>query len=528
MFRQVKDRRGRVPLCPGFLQNVRDEREREREREMEDSRRPLLEHHSATAQFKADDDDIDPISGIGDFWREFKTESKKLWYLAGPAIFTSICRYSLGAVTQTLAGHLGDLELAAISVENSVIAGFSFGVTLGMGSALETLCGQAYGAGQVEMLGVYMQRSWVILNSTALILSFLYIFAGSILRGIGQEPEIASAAWKFALWMIPQLFAYAANFPIAKFLQAQSKVMVMAAIAGAVLVMHCLLSWLLMLRLGWGMAGAAVALNASWWVMVVAQLVYIFGGACGRAWSGFSFQAFRNLWGFVRLSIASAVMLCLEIWYFMVLILFAGYLKNPRVSVDGLSICMNILGWAVMVAFGSNAATSVRVSNELGAAHPRTAKFAIVVVVISSFALGVFISVILLVLRRQYPSAFTSSTDVKKLVYELTPLLATSIVINNVQPVLSGVAIGAGWQALVAYVNVGCYYIFGVPLGLILGYKLDLGVKGIWYGMLSGTVLQTLILFWMIYKTNWNKEASIAVDRIRKWGGHSKDHVRHA
>ncbi|KAK1258541.1 Protein TRANSPARENT TESTA 12 [Acorus gramineus] len=128
----------------------------------------------------------------------------------------------------------------------------------------------------------------------------------------------------------------------------------------------------------------------------------------------------------------------------------------------------------------------------------------------------------------QYPSAFTSSTDVKKLVYELTPLLATSIVINNVQPVLSGVAIGAGWQALVAYVNVGCYYIFGVPLGLILGYKLDLGVKDIWYGMLSGTVLRTLILFWMIYKINWNEELSIAVDRIRQWGGHSKDHVRHA
>ncbi|KAL0357888.1 UNVERIFIED_CONTAM: protein DETOXIFICATION 32 [Sesamum calycinum] len=33
-----------------------------------------------------------------------------------------------------------------------------------MGSAVETLCGQAYGAGQLEMLGVYLQRSWVILR----------------------------------------------------------------------------------------------------------------------------------------------------------------------------------------------------------------------------------------------------------------------------------------------------------------------------------------------------------------------------
>lgn len=463
--------------------------------------------------------DISPIRGPRDFWREFVVESKKLWYLAGPAIFTSICQYSLGAITQMLAGQVGTLELAAVSVENSVIAGFSFGVMLGMGSALETLCGQAYGAGQVEMMGVYMQRSWVILNTTALLLSLAYVFAGPLLRLIGQTAEIADAAGTFSVWMIPQLFAYAMNFPIAKFLQAQSRMMLMAMVSLAALLLHALFSWLLMLRLGWGLVGAALVLNASWWLIVLGQLVYIFAGACGRAWSGFSWKAFVNLWGFVRLSLASAVMLCLEFWYFMSLILFAGYLSNPEISVDALSICMNIFGWAIMVAMGANAATSVRVSNELGAAHPRTAKFSVVVVVITSFSIGVLLSLILIITRRQYPSAFTNNNEVKKVVYALTPLLATSIVINNVQPVLSGVAIGAGWQALVAYVNVGCYYIFGIPLGLLLGYKLDMGVQGIWYGMLSGTIAQTLILFWLTYRTNWNKEASVAEERIRSWGG---------
>jgi len=41
----------------------------------------------------------------------------------------------------------------------------------------------------------------------------------------------------------------------------------------------------------------------------------------------------------------------------------------------------------------------------------------------------------------------------------------------------AGVAVGAGWQALVAYVNIGCYYLFGIPLGLLLGYKFDRGLK---------------------------------------------------
>ncbi|XP_027347648.1 protein DETOXIFICATION 29 [Abrus precatorius] len=388
-----------------------------------------------------------------------------------------------------------------------------------MGSALETLCGQAYGAGELKMLGIYMQRSWVIMNATAILLSLLYVFAEPILKFIGQTTAISEAAGVLALWMIPQLFAYAMNFPIQKFLQAQSKIMAMAWIAAVALVLHVVFSWLLMLKLGWGMAGAAVVLNASWWFIVVAQLVYVFWGSCGEAWSGFSIQAFQSLWGFVRLSLASGVMLCLEVWYFMALILFAGYLENAEVSVDALSICTNILGWTIMVSFGVNAAVSVRVSNELGACHPRTAKFSLVVAVITSILIGLLLSLVLIIFRNQYPFLFSNDSEVREMVMELTPMLALCIVINNVQPVLSGVAVGAGWQAVVAYVNIACYYLFGIPLGLILGYKFDFGVMGIWSGMLSGTILQTCILFFMVYKTDWNTEASLAEDRIKKWGG---------
>nr|XP_043636450.1 protein DETOXIFICATION 29-like [Erigeron canadensis] len=482
---------------------------------------PLLTSKNVTtnAHFTGDADDINPIKGINDFFVQFGVESKKLWYLAGPAIFTSVCQYSLGAITQTFAGHVGTLDLAAVSVENSVIAGFSLGILLGMGSALETLCGQAYGAGQIDMLGIYMQRSWVILFVTALIMLPLYLFATPLLLLIGQTEDISHAAGKMALWMIPQLFAYAANYPIAKFLQAQSKIMVMAYISMVALVLHTYFSWLFMLKFEWGLAGGALVLDLSWWFMVIAQMIYIYSGTCGRAWSGFSLAAFSNLWGFVKLSFASAIMLCLEVWYFMALVLFAGYLKNAEIAVDALSICTNILGWAIMASIGFNAAVSVRVSNELGAAHPRTAKFSVVVVVISAFLVGVLFAILLGIFRHQYPALFADSLEVQKAVYSLTPLLAACLIINNVQPALSGVAIGAGWQAVIAYINIACYYIFGIPLGLCLGFAANWGVKGIWIGMLTGTVVQTTILIWICYRTNWDKEASMAEIRIRKWSG---------
>lgn len=81
---------------------------------------------------------------------------------------------------------------------------------------------------------------------------------------------------------------------------------------------------------------------------------------------------------------------------------------------------------------------SVRVSNELGAAHPRTAKFSVVVAVVTSFITGLLLALILLVFRNQYPSVFSIDTQVKTLVKQLTPLLAISIVVNNIQPTLSG------------------------------------------------------------------------------------------
>ncbi|KAK9740570.1 hypothetical protein RND81_03G045300 [Saponaria officinalis] len=454
---------------------------------------------------------------------EFNYESKKLWQIAGPAIFTSISQYSMGALTQTFAGQVGELELAAVSMENSVIAGLAFGVMLGMASALETLCGQAFGAGKNKMLGVYMQRSWVILLGTACLLTPLYTYSSFILQCFGTSKEIAEAAGKFALWMMPQLFAYAFHFPIQKFLQAQGKVLVMAWVSAAVLVLHTVLSWIFMLRLGWGLAGAAIMLNISWWLIVILQLIYILVTKSDGAWSGWSWLAFADLWGFVKLSVASAVMLCLELWYLMMLVVIVGILPNPLIPVDAISICMNLQGWDAMIAFGFNAAISVRVSNELGAGNYRQAKISVTVVSITSVAIGFLAFLVVLATRDTFPHLFTSSEAVAKETTRISIVLAFTVLLNSLQPVLSGVAIGAGWQSLVAYINIACYYLFGLPAGILLGFKYNLGVMGVWGGMVGGICLQTAILIIVTSLTNWKKEADEAISRVRKWGGSAAD-----
>jgi len=208
-----------------------------------------------------------------------------------------------------------------------------------MGSAVETLCGQAYGANRHEMLGIYLQRSTVLLMAAGIPLMMIYIFSKPILILLGEPVNIASAAAVFVFGLIPQIFAYAANFPIQKFLQAQSIIAPSAYISLGALVVHVLLTWLAVFKWNWGLLGAGLVLSLSWWIIVVAQFVYIvMSKKCRNTWKGFSVKAFSGLWSFFRLSAASAVMLCLETWYFQILVLIAGLLENAEVALDSLSV----------------------------------------------------------------------------------------------------------------------------------------------------------------------------------------------
>ncbi|KAL7121406.1 hypothetical protein ACP275_02G180100 [Erythranthe tilingii] len=393
---------------------------------------------------------------------------------------------------------------------------------LGMASALETLCGQAFGAGEIKMLGVYMQRSWIILTSACVCLLPLYIFSTQILKLLGQRNDLADIAGRFSLYIIPQMFSLAINFPTQKFLQAQSKVGILAWVGFFFLVLHVAILFLFVRVFKWGLAGAAVAYDISAWGIALAQVVYIVGW-CQDSWCGLSWLAFKEMWAFVRLSIASAIMLCLEIWYFMSIIVLTGHLEEPVLAVGSLSICMNLNGWEGMLFIGVNAAISVRVSNELGSGHPRAAKYSVFVTVFESLLIGLLSMVLIIATKDHFAILFTNSERMQKAVSDLAYLLAITMVLNSIQPVISGVAVGGGWQGLVAYINLTCYYIIGLPIGFFLGYKTDLGVQGIWMGMIFGTFLQTVILLIIVWKTNWNEEVEQASERMRKWGGQDLD-----
>ncbi|KAI4334100.1 hypothetical protein L6164_018832 [Bauhinia variegata] len=489
---------------------------------------PLLSP-SSSETFRPEHHELETIladSSLPLLWRLKSAtwmELKLLFRLAAPAVVVYMINYAMSVSTRIFSGHLGNLELAAASLGNTGIQVFAYGLMLGMGSAVETLCGQAFGAQKYEMLGIYLQRSSILLALVGVLLSVIYVFCKPILIVLGESPRISSAAAVYVYGLIPQIFAYALNFPIQKFLQAQSVVLPSAYISTAALVIHLLLSWVAVYELGLGLLGASLTLSLSWWVIVIAQFVYIVKSDRFKlTWSGFSLQAFSGLGEFFKLSAASAVMLCLESWYFQILVLLAGMLDNPELALNSLSICTMISGWIFMISVGFNAAASVRVGNELGAGNPKSAAFSVVVVTLISFIISVIVAMIVLALRHVISYAFTEGQVVAAAVSDLCPLLVITLILNGIQPVLSGVAVGCGWQAFVAYVNVACYYGVGVPVGLLFGFYFKWGAKGIWMGMIGGVLMQTIILTWVTFRTNWDQEVQKAKERLKKWNHHEE------
>ena len=186
-----------------------------------------------------------------------------------------------------------------------------------MASALDTLCGQAYGAKKYDMLGVYLQRSWIVLFMTSILLLPIYIFTTPLLEALGQDKTIAQVAGSISLWSIGIIFAFSVSFTCQMFLQSQSKNKIIAYLAAVSISIHVLLSWVLTVQFKFGLNGAMTSTLLAYWIPNIGQLVFIMTKC-----PDINYGSFYSL----------------EIWYNTVLILLAGNMKNAEVSINALAI----------------------------------------------------------------------------------------------------------------------------------------------------------------------------------------------
>ncbi|KAM0041036.1 putative multi antimicrobial extrusion protein [Helianthus debilis subsp. tardiflorus] len=446
---------------------------------------------------------------------EICCEFKKQFYLAGPLMTVNLLICGLSMISVMFVGHLGELALSGASMATSFASVTGTSLMVGMGSALDTFCGQSFGAKQYHMLGIHKQRAMIVLLSASIPFAFIWANAGTLLVFLGQDPEISAEAGLYARFMIPTLFAYALLQCHIRFLQSQNNVFPMMLSTGIATLLHILICWILVFKSGLGSRGAALANAISLWINVLLLAIYVrVSPTCKKTWTGFSKEAFHNIPAFLKLAVPSAVMVCLEIWSFEMMVLLSGLLPNPQLETSVLSISLNTCSMIYMIPLGLSGATSVRFSNELGAGRAHAALLAIRVSIFSVVTEGILGALILILGRKLWGYCYSNEEEVVSYIAQMMLLLAASHVVDGIQSVLSGAVRGSGRQKIGALLNLGAYYLIGIPLAVLFAFVLHFGGKGLWFGIIAALLAQALFLLILTLCTNWEMEAKKANERV--------------
>nr|QBM79489.1 MATE59 [Rehmannia glutinosa] len=448
-------------------------------------------------------------------WRLFVEELKKVSYIAAPMVVVTVSQTLSRVASMMMVGQLGELALSGAAVATSLAHITGLSLLFGMASALETLCGQAFGAGQYKKLGTYTYASIICLLVVSLPISLLWIFMDRLLIFIGQDPSISIEAGKYATWLIPALFPYAILQSLIRYLQTQSLILPMLWSSVSALIFHVPVCWILVFKLELGIAGAAVTIGLSYWFNVILLVLYVkFSSTCKKTRAPFCKDILPSMREFSGLAVPSAVMVCLEWWSCEIIVLLSGLLPNPQLETSVLSICLLVGSLHYFIPYSIGAAASTRVSNELGAGCPDRARASVWAANVLSIAEAIVACTILLCCRRFLGYAFSNEKEVVDYLGDMTPFVCLLLAMDCIQAVLSGVARGSGWQHVGAYVNLGSYYLVGLPIAVVLGFVLHLRGKGLWLGLNMGSIVQSILLSLVTCSMNWKKQASMARQRM--------------
>ncbi|KAL4180410.1 hypothetical protein AMTRI_Chr13g91940 [Amborella trichopoda] len=446
--------------------------------------------------------------------------------LAGPLIVGNVLQFCLQLISDMCVGHLGQLSLAGADMAATFasIVGFSLlliwfhyhhdTLIIGTGSALDTLCGQAYGAKQYHMLSVHMQRSIIVLLLLSIPLAFVLTFTYNILTAMGQDIEISKEAGVYARWTIPGLFAFALLQSLTRFMQAQSIVIPLMASSGITTLLHLILCWSLVFKSGLGSKGAALATSISYWINVVLLALYIMlSTACKETWTGLSTEALKDLGHFLRLGFPSTVMVCLETWSFDMIVILSGLLPNPKLETSILSVSC----FASMIPSGLSDAISTIISNKLGARQPQAARVSAHIAMCMAFSNSVVISSMVIAVRGFLGYLYTNDQPIIKHLPKIIPLLATSIFMDGIQCVLSGKNMSISLDFFDSTFLLFFLFFFlklFYALAILLVFVFHERGKGFWIGIICGLVVQLVLLSIITLCTNWEEEARRAQETV--------------
>ncbi|KAL1559766.1 protein DETOXIFICATION 56-like [Salvia divinorum] len=436
-------------------------------------------------------------------------ELRTQWRITIPLVAMNFTWFAKTAITTAFVGRLGELPLAGATL------GFTFGNVTGFSllnglcGAMEPICGQAFGAKNVCLLHKTLLMATTLLLAVSVPIAFLWINVDRILINCGQQRELAAVSRRYLIFLIPDLVVTSFLCPLKAYLSTQNVTVPIMLSSATATALH--IPAILILSRARGLEGIAMAVWISDLVVAILLAIYVilWESRKGGNWKeGGWFEQGGAEWArLLKLSGPCCLTTCLEWWCYEIVVLLTGRLHSARRSVGVLAVVLNFdyLLFSVMLSLGTCA--SVRVSNELGAGRPGVARRAAGVCLCAGAAMGVVGGAAMVGASGVWGKLFSRERGVVRGVGRMMMVMAAVEVVNFPLVVCGGVVRGTARPWLGMYANVCGFYLIGLPLGVVLAFKVGLGLGGLLGGLFGGVVVCLVLLLVFLARIDWDDES---------------------
>ncbi|KXH45808.1 MATE efflux family protein [Colletotrichum nymphaeae SA-01] len=441
----------------------------------------------------------------------WQREAKTIIQYASPLIVTFMLQYSVNVVSIFAVGHIGKIELGAVSLATMTATITVYAPFQGLATSLDTLCAQAYGSGHRHLVGLQFQRMTYFLLMCFVPLAVLWFFSESVLRLVIPEPESARLAGQYLRMLILSGPAFVFFEGGKRFVQAQGLFQATTWVLLVAAPINILLNWLFVWRLGWGFIGAPAAVVCTQNLLPLLLFLYVRFIDGYQCWGGFSKRALSNWGPMLRLALPGMIMIEAEYMAFEILTLFSSQFGPEYLAAQ--SVVVTLCAITYQIPFPVSIAASTRIANLIGAGLVDAAKITGGVAFAAALIVGVFNVILFGSLRFHLPRLFTNDEEVIAIVANVLPLCALMQVFDGLSAGAHGLLRGIGRPSIGGYANLTVYYLIAMPISFGTAFGLDWKLKGLWLGVTIGLALVAIIEYSFVYFTDWHKAAKEAESR---------------
>ncbi|KAL3725980.1 hypothetical protein ACJRO7_030944 [Eucalyptus globulus] len=435
-------------------------------------------------------------------------ELKKLYAIALPLIVSALVMYGKSALSVLFLGQIGKEALAGGTLAMGIANITGYSIIAGLALGMEAITSQACGARRWPLMVQTLQRTITILTLASVPISFLWLYVKPILLLCGQDPKIVTVATVYLTYVIPDLFFQSLINPLRIYLRSQNITVPLMLSAGFGLILHVPVNYLLVHHYKLGVKGIAIAVSITdLIILAVLVLCIYFSRTCRESWQAWSLKCFKEWSTILWLAIPSCISVCLEWWWYELMIVLAGVLPNAADTVSAMGVLIQATALIYIFPSSLGLALSARVGNELGAARPEHARATSLVALACAVATGLIVMLCTIVMRTVWGRFFTKDGAILVLTAAALPVVGLCELGNCPQTTVCGALRGSARPTLGANINLVAFYFVGLPVAGIMCFKIGMGLLGLWMGLLAAQGVCAVVMVVMLMRTDWAEEA---------------------